>query len=615
MSVIYGICGLEDPKANREALGSLAHTTARYGADGTFIAAKDSVGMAYQAFHTHGRSHLGHQPYLDARGNMVTLDGRLDNFEELANALGISPVETSDSSLVLSAFEQWGKECFSHFIGEWAVAVWSAQSQVLYMARDHAGSRTLFYRRIGDVVLWSTYLETFCQQQNQLELNKEYLGCLLSCQPVGDLTPYKGIQAVPPAHYVELKKGKMTTEPHWNSGTCSQIHYRTDVEYDEHFLQLFGRAIRRSTIPVEVILAELSGGMDSSSIVCMSDHMSNLANQIDTVSYYDDTEADWDDRPYFQAVERYRQKDGFHVDVSSRAPRYEPVSLDNRAYPYFCGDRSYVDIANLFERIVGDGRYRVILSGIGGDELLGGVPTGMPELANYLRECQLPKLIARTFSWCLPGRQPLIPMLWNTFRSTIDLYRKPSLDDEQIPPWLSVELPKVKGSSLGLIGGAKKLIGAKPSSVANDRTWWSILETLPNGSPGLKGCYEYRFPYLDRDLVDFLHRVPREQLVQPGRRRLLMRRALEGIVPAEVLERKRKAFVSQAPIIHLREGRQRIEKLLSDPLISQYGIVHQAKLLSAFRAALTGETKWVCHVTRAIEAEVWLQGLRAQAAY
>ena len=71
---------------------------------------------------------------------------------------------------------------------------------------------------------------------------------------------------------------------------------------------------------------------------------------------------------------------------------------------------------------------------------------------------------------------------------------------------------------------------------------------------------EYRYPYLDWDLVEFLLCVPREQLVRPGRRRYMMRNALKGIVPAEVLERRRKAFITRSPLLALQSARERIVK-------------------------------------------------------
>ncbi|WP_158792085.1 asparagine synthase-related protein [Granulicella sp. L60] len=612
MSVIFGIHDSSDPRGFRQALELLAPVTIRYGPDGTTISANGSVGMCFQAFQTHQRSLLERQPYLDGLGNMVALDGRLDNYEDIAAALGVKAAESPDSVLILGAFERWGQECFSRLVGEWAVALWNSQDRVLYLARDHAGTRTLFYRNVGGRTIWSTYLETFFTEKNPLELSKEYLARTIACQPAGESTPYRDIHAVRPGHYMAIKDGKASIRPHWNCIAESEICYRREAEYDEHYLQLFGQAISRRSPPGTRAIAELSGGMDSSAIVCMRDHMAcgpiNDMDTLDTVSYYDDTEPDWDDRIYFEAIERYRQKIGIHIDVSQRIAQYEPLLLQTRIYPYICGDRSYFDAATKFENAVGGKGHRVILSGIGGDELLGGVPTPLPELTDYVRRGQLSKLISRAFAWSLVGRRPFGQLILSSIEATIALCR--GSVSEVAPSWLTPEGRRLCSHSNPRRVEKRTLICARPSAIANGHTWWVLLDTLPNQAPKLLGCYEYRFPFLDRDLVEFLHRLPRQQLVQPGRRRLLMRRALRGIIPTEVLERRRKAFVSRGLTAHLQKGRPTIEKLFADSLLAEYGLVDSRKIQAALQAALSGEMAWIGHLTRAIDIEIWLRGLR-----
>jgi asparagine synthase (glutamine-hydrolysing) len=465
--------------------------------------------------------------------------------------------------------------------------------------------------------MWSTYLETFCSTQSQPELNKEYLARILSCQTTGELTPYKAINAVPPAHVVAIREGEITVRPHWNWIADSQIVYKTDVEYDEHFLYLFGRAVKRRTGSGARILAELSGGMDSSSIVCMADHLAGAkrdsGDRLDTISYYDNTERDWDDGRYFQAVEKYRNKDGIHVDLSTGAPKYEPLVLSDRNYPYFCGDSSSFDLASQFEKAVGAGGYRAILSGIGGDELLGGVPTGLPELADYLISGRLPSLVVSANNWCMANRQPLIQMLYQAMLFTSSLYLPRKTDSEALPPWLNPDLRPA--CLLQDIANPSMLtsLSRRASALSNGRTWWSIVEGLNQRHPDILGCYEYRYPYLDRDLVEFLHRVPREKLVRPGHRRALMRRALTGIVPAEILNRRRKAYVSRRPIASLQDARSRIERILIHPELSKHSLVDAVLLRDAFSRQLSGDLTWFGQITAAINVELWLRGSVAHA--
>ena len=158
MSVIFGDCLPQGATVDGETLSRLAAATARYGLDGTALHTRGRIGMGFQAFHTHERSLIGTQPAVDAVGNILVFDGRLDNHEELAAGDGLIGVRPADSILILNAFARWGEECFSRLVGDWALALWSASDRTLYLARDHAGMRSLYYRNDDGGVRWSTYL-------------------------------------------------------------------------------------------------------------------------------------------------------------------------------------------------------------------------------------------------------------------------------------------------------------------------------------------------------------------------------------------------------------------------------------------------------------------------
>ena len=146
--------------------------------------------MGFQPFHTTKRSHLEGQPATDAHGNQLALDGRIDNYQDLRRELNLSAVDISDSQLVLAGFLRWGEDCFSRFIGDWAIALWSTADHLLYLARDHAGTRTLYFRNSSGRLQWSTYLEALVRDDATPSINEEYAACYLGSRPIRDLTPY-----------------------------------------------------------------------------------------------------------------------------------------------------------------------------------------------------------------------------------------------------------------------------------------------------------------------------------------------------------------------------------------------------------------------------------------
>jgi asparagine synthase (glutamine-hydrolysing) len=88
-------------------------------------------------------------------------DGRLDNYRELIKQLYMPDSEAADSLVVLAAFQRWGSQFFARFIGDWALALWSHLDGSLYLARDHVGTRSLYFEQTKECVsCWSTYLET-----------------------------------------------------------------------------------------------------------------------------------------------------------------------------------------------------------------------------------------------------------------------------------------------------------------------------------------------------------------------------------------------------------------------------------------------------------------------
>jgi asparagine synthase (glutamine-hydrolysing) len=617
MSIIFGIRKPDGEIVDDTELLRLAHRTERYAPDGTFVTSAGRVGMGFQPFHTTERSRLEDQPLVDEHGSLLVFDGRLDNHEELRYKLGIREPRVADSQLILSAFVRWDESCFAQFVGDWAIALWSAAKQTLYLARDHAGTRTLFFQHVSGALQWSTYLDSLLLPETSHQLDKEYVASYLASRPIRDLTPYRGIRAVLPAHYKRVMADAVVAKPHWSSMASGNIRYGSDEEYEVHFLQLFKTSVVRRTTPGGKILAQLSGGMDSTSIVCMSDHIRTSqgappAELLDTLSYYDDSEPNWQERPYFSIVESARGKTGIHIDRSDWHPTLEPLDQSEGValWPGWHGGSA--EQARKFDDLVRARGYRAIVSGIGGDELLGGVPTPLPELAEYLVSGSPAKLFRRSADWCLTDRSPLLHLLFQTVKFTINLYRQPGPDVTKMPSWIAPDLRKLCFDLKHReIEGGKRL-GFSPTALGNGITWWAILETLPHLIPPLLTRYEYRYPYLDRDLVDFLLRIPRDQLLRPGQRRSLMRRALKDIVLPEILARRRKGFVIRGPLTLVQQEKEKIEQLFARSFLGEHGFIDPVRLRSTLELVARGKAiDQLQTLLRAIALELWFKS-RAQ---
>jgi asparagine synthase (glutamine-hydrolysing) len=614
MSIQFGLWQRFGPAIDERELTELGQASAPRASEGTFAVYRRNVGMGLQPFLTHERSKLELRPTIFADGIMVSLDGRIDNHAELRNELELAHMDTADSFLVAALFRRWGPKCFAKLIGDWAVVLWSHSNETLYLARDHAGTRTLYFEISQERVLWSTVLDTFVGRGHTAKLDEAYAARYLCCLPIRNLSPYRGIQAVPPAHYLAVNLHGVASERHWTPTTKEKIRYQSDSEYEQHFLSLFRQSVVRRTGLGAPIVAELSGGMDSSSIVCLSDWIrresgASPGELLDTISRFDDSEPNWDERRYFSIVEARRGKQGIHLNIGAENRTFEPLDVSENARPSTPGiDRYAAARQKQFAEALAGGNYRVILSGIGGDEVLGGVPTPLPELADYLVSFELRNLVGRALSFCMTERTPLLYMLARTVASSAAAYWTPLLARVPVPPWIPRHLRQI--AKVAGIDAAARVprLGFLPSGIENGITWWRTLETLSHLNPSVTSRYEYRYPYLDRDLVEFLYRIPREQLVRPGRRRSLMRRALKEIVPAEVLERPRKGFLIRAPLIALQRSETAIQALFTGSVAGAMGFVDEKQLRVSMAEIAKGTSpRWSTAVIKAIQMELWLQ--------
>lgn len=609
MSILFGTLKERGGLVTEAELRQLSRATERYATGLTVVYTSGRLGMAFQPYVSHERSVREAGSCVDLHGNALSFDGRLDNYRELAAELGVDPGNATDSRIVLAAFARWGEGCFRRFTGDWALVLWEPSSEQLYLARDHAGTRTLHFRIDNNVAEWGTYLDSFLAGSRDIAISKSYIACYVSGLPLRNLTPYDSIVAVPPAHYVIVGRGKARTRAHWSAAEVAETTRESDKDYEDSFLALLQQSVRRRSNVTESVLAELSGGMDSTAIVCVSDHLRRSeeagAALLDTVSYCDDAERSLDDRQYFSIAEKQRGKVGTHLDMAISQRTFLPHNSAKGSYLVPGADSLSLAREEEFFQAVWSKGYYSILSGIGGDELLGGVPDPKPELASYLASGDLRKLLGQSFAWSLADRSPLVETLWCSVAYFARLYRS-SPPSPTVPFWLTPTLAECAGATAQKYASRRRW-WCSPRQLNNEDTWWAVMETLPHLFPRIVARPEYRYPYLDKDLVNFLMAIPREQLLRPNRRRSLMRRALFGIVPHEVLERRAKAFQLRGVLQALQSACPALEELFQRSVLVAEGCIDPDLFRSALRKACEGEASHTRTVIRTIAMELWLQ--------
>jgi asparagine synthase (glutamine-hydrolysing) len=615
MSALAGIFRF-DPRdrVNKSELMDLAHGIDRFGPDGGGEYLNSSLGIAYRAFHTTPESHLENQP-LVREGCVLTWDGRLDNREELRARISNKYEESppTDLDLVFQAYKQWGTACFAELLGDWAIAIWDQGEQLLILARDYIGVRRLFYRLDGAGVAWCTSLEPLVlTAKEKLHLDLVYLaGCFYPRPPI-ETSPYREIRGIVPAHFLTFRYGgKQTSERYWSLNPHARVRYSSDVEYENHFRAIFRQSVRQRLRSDRTISAELSGGIDSSSVVCMADHIrkDETGPSIETLSYYDPDEPSGDERPYFSMIESARGRAGHHISMRDFARKAQDLTLSPLPGNCFAAVPGYFAktlqwdflIQNTFDSVGS----RVVLSGLGGDEILGGVQYEAPELAEHLVAGRIVSFTRSLFAWSLARRKTVSNLFGEAFHLIKAQYNPTSMqtDTGDLLAWVHLQ-PAKRSGSLRSFTPWRKL---GPAKVSLEWIRYNLAAQLTCTDPPLVGCVEKRYPYLDRGLFSFVASIPREQILQPTHRRHLMRRALREIVPEGVLFRTTKWFGSRSSLTRLRDQKPALCRMFDEPWLTDKLLVDAVLLRKELDTIEHGAHQTGLQILSAISIEHWLR--------
>jgi asparagine synthase (glutamine-hydrolysing) len=558
MSGILGCWNIDGAPVDRPLLERMMRRLAHRGPDGSGLWANGAIGLGHLAFHTTPEAVHERQPLADAGGELqLTLDGRVDNRAELLadlRANGCEPREDTDAELVLQAYRCWGEECPARIVGDFAFAVWDRPAQRLFCARDAPGARQLFYYRDARVFLWATeWRALFEHAAVSRAPNEQVLAQYLSNTFASDDdTLFRDVARLPAAHSLTLTRAGLRLRRYWSVDLRRAIRYRDDGDYAAHFRSVFREAVRcrlRSQAPVA---ADLSGGLDSSSIVAMAQALraegAMGAPDFRVCSLTFPGRA-CDERPFVEAVTR-RWKLVPHYCEGATADRGYFEAQARRDFVMPLGPSGV--LSENMRRMQGAAGARVVLDGHGGDEWFTG---GDHRFADLLREGRLAALAKEV----LAGR-----------RQTGDPHSLKELLRTALWPLLPLGLRVALRRLLGRLGSAPFIAPAFARQLPSIATLCQepvLGAALSFDQAGMRGCLrgnacphgwegihpsaarqgvEGRSPFMDRRLIEFAFALPAEQRRRGSWTKFVMREAMRGLLPESVAARTDKAEFSHA---------------------------------------------------------------------
>ena len=617
MSALGGIYNFNDKPVDERVLIALGTELESHGPDGGDAVTSGSIGLVYRAFHTNRESRLERQPLISTGRHILCWDGRLDNRSELISLLAAElNHDRTDAAIVMAAYLKWGASCLVRFIGDFALALWDPESRTLLLARDAVGPRPLYYHANNDRIVWSSELMPLLKLYGvDLEINDEYVAGFLARGMEVDITPYKDIYAVTPGHAVVIKDGRVEARRFWRLSPNAKIRYKSDEEYEEHFAQLFREAVRCRLRVDGPVWASLSGGLDSSSIVCMADEIlameSIQASRLETVSYVYDESRTCDERKFIQCVEEQRGVAGHHLRDEDHPTLAAFPDESQLSFPDFLD--CFVNRQRaLCSGMKADGA-RVLLTGHGGDELLCSYANPAPLLGDLLVEHRWRDLHRALNDWGKALKRPYVDLLW---RDGLRPLLPPRLQllcgvkpNFRLPPWYEKEFVERMNMRERYLGGVNQLDFGLPSARDQALGFQSVMKVIARSSYRARGGIESSHPFLHRPLVEFLQAIPFEQRVRPGETRSLMRRSLKGLMPERVLNRKSKTGPTEALFRAIMRNWPRLRPMFDEPFVSARGYMNARELHTALERVRHGcETK-AFPILQTISLEFWLRAL------
>jgi len=259
--------------------------------------------------------------------------------------------------------------------------------------------------------------------------------------------------------------------------------------------------------------------------------------------------------------------------------------------------------------------HRVTLSGIAGEMATGGgVPNPIPELQNLLARARLFTLGHQVKAWAAKMRTYRFPLLWKAVRGFFPLALGGGLPEFIIPvaPWFSPSFVRRNRAALRGYPPRVKLFGPLPSFQDNVDKLDGERRLIAGWTVQPELLRDIRFPYLDRDLLEFMYSIPREQVVRVGERRSLMRRALIGIVPDELLNRKRKLFVPQEPPKVASRKWVNLVDVSEHIVCASLGIIDPNRYCETLQKGGGGKEISIDSLSRTLTLESWLRHLTIQ---
>ena len=504
----------------------------------------------------------GVQPMRDPEtGAVIVYNGEIYNHlsirMELAKLGHVFRTAHSDTETLLHAFEEWGIDCLVRLNGMFALAIYEPNQKKIWLARDRFGEKPLFYSKnekgfafaseLCGLRLWPGFANDLDEANIQRFFAWNYLP--------NARTMYKNCFALPPGSWLclDMESGETVSGRYWQFRLSpdKSLERADDRELAEELRRLLIQAVRRrflSDVPLGIFL---SGGIDSSAILCAAGHIADRPSiRSFTIGFREKSFDESDKAAQVAAFAKTRNE----VEYLTEQEIQDSISgiLSLMSEPF--GDPSLIPTAHLarFARR----HVKVALSGDGGDELFGGYdPLDAIRPSEIYRKFMPAKLHAhvRRLVNLLPASDRNMSLDFKLKRWLRGLGYPPEI---QLPVWMSgLEPAEIKqffsnpldaetlyADAIALCERSPGLSGLEQALNFFTRLYLPDDILVKSDRASMMFSLETRAVFLDNDIVEFCEKLPQKFKYRNGQRKYILKKALEGWLPRHILEQPKKGF-------------------------------------------------------------------------
>lgn len=506
------------------------------------------------------------------------------------------------------AYKDWGKDLSKNVQGEYAVTIFDCVKQELLLTHDTLGLVPLYYYQISNQIYFGSHLEPLIQLGSKLELDQEYLADFICYgDHYGNKTPYKEIKRIMPDSAIQFDNGRLSIHDCLRLTTVGSIRYTKSDDYADHLRELIQNAVKNAMPVAGNIWCELSGGLDSSTVLASAANID--PSRLSAFSFIYSESKRSDESLWINSVlERFNIK-SIKLDADRVSP-FSEIPMGNFAAPFHA--MINWGLYRKYGELLLENNVDVVLTGMGGDAVLFGDGPEPFFLGDLLQKFKLRKLAKEVKYWTTHAIENRPTRYWIercAIQAISRQFKNQLIQDH--PPKISWLDDNYKYGELR--NGKPRLSWVAPKNSISD-SW--VLERILRSANVVSFWdhrhsmrAEFRHPLMALSIIDFMRSIPVEQQFSPILDRMLQRKAFKNILPENIVNRKTKGSPDHAIYSGLEKGKEWLRLITGNTIMAEKGYVDTPRWNQAVALARQGRCESIKLFKAAVSLEIWLRQL------